>query len=205
VKRTNWTLWWFIFLFATAVFLAVAFSVDLAAQHWIASHPNHSAKIFMHNVSRFGDWPEHIALGLLLVAIAWWRGSKKWMRIVLSMLIACALAGSIARVTKIATGRARPSVKTEMIWNGPQFSSRFNAFPSGHTAASTAFFGVLFFVSWRLGLLCLPIPALIAFSRMYVAAHYLSDVVGGAIVGALAAFLVAVFLLPQIADRKSKT
>ena len=202
MKRTNWLRWWFIFLFAAAILLAVAFYVDLAAQHWIASHPNHSAKIFMRNVSRFGDWPEHIALGLLLFAIAWWRGSKKWMRIFVSMLIAFALAGSIARVAKIATGRARPSVKTEIVWNGPQFSSRFNAFPSGHTAASTAFFGILFFVSWRLGLLCLPIPALIAFSRMYVAAHYLSDVVGGAIVGVLSAFLVAIFLLSQIQRSK---
>ena len=197
MKRTNWQSWWFIFLFAAAILLALAFSVDLAAQHWITSHPNHGAKTFMRNVSRFGDWPEHLGLGLILVAIAWWRGSKKWMRVFVSMLIAFALAGSIARVTKIATGRARPSVKTEMVWNGPKFSSRFNAFPSGHTAASTAFFGILFFVNWRLGLLCLPIPALIAFSRMYVAAHYLSDVVGGAIVGVLSAFLVAIFLLSQ--------
>lgn len=196
--------WWFIFLFAAAVLLALAFRVDLAAQQWIASHPNQSVKIFMRNVSRFGDWPEHLGLGLFLLAIAWWRGSKKWMRICMSMLIACALAGSIARVTKIATGRARPSVKTEIVWNGPQFSSRFNAFPSGHTAASTAFFGILFFVSLRLGLLCLPIPALIAFSRMYVAAHYLSDVVGGGIVGVLSAFLVAIFLLSQIQSPKPK-
>jgi membrane-associated phospholipid phosphatase len=202
VRRTNWQRWWFIFLFAAAVLLAIAFYFDLAAQHWIESHSDQSAKLFMRNVSRFGDWPEHIALGLLLVAIAWWRGRKKWMRVFISMLVACALAGSIARVTKIAAGRARPSVKTEIVWNGPQFSSRFNAFPSGHTAASTAFFGILFFVSWRLGLLCLPIPALIAFSRMYVAAHYSSDVVGGAIVGALSAFLVAIFLLSQMQSPK---
>jgi membrane-associated phospholipid phosphatase len=205
VRRTNWQRWWFIFLFAAAVLLAMAFYVDNTAQHWITSHSNQSAKLFMRNVSRFGDWPEHLGLGLLLLAIAWWRGSKKWTRIFVSMLIAFALAGSIARVTKIATGRARPSVKTEIVWNGPQFSSRFNAFPSGHTAASTAFFGILFFVSLRLGLLCLPIPALIAFSRMYVAAHYLSDVVGGGIVGVFSAFLVAIFLLSQIANPKSKT
>jgi membrane-associated phospholipid phosphatase len=41
-------------------------------------------------------------------------------------------------------------------------------------------------------------PALIAFWRTYVAAHYLSDVAGGAIIGAMAAFSVAIFLLPQI-------
>ena len=74
------------------------------------------------------------------------------------MLIACALAGAAARVIKITSGRARPSVKTESVWNGPRLSSKYHAFPSGHTAASTAFFGTLLFVSWRIGLACLPIP-----------------------------------------------
>ena len=68
-------------------------------------------------------------------------------------------------------------MQTEEVWNGPSLSSTFHAFPSGHVAASTAFFAVLLFVHWRIGLACLPIPILIGFSRMYVAAHYLSDVV----------------------------
>ena len=158
----------------------------------------------MHAVSRLGDWPEHAALGIILFALAWWRGNEKWRRIFLSMLVALALAGTIARVTKIATGRARPSVHSEMVWNGPQFSSRFHAFPSGHTAASSAFFGVLFFVCWRLAFACAAIPILIGISRMYVAAHYLSDVVGGFVVGILSAVLVASLLLPRIQNLKSK-
>jgi membrane-associated phospholipid phosphatase len=76
-------------------------------------------------------------------------------------------------------------------WNGPRLSERFHAFPSGHTAASTAFFAVLLFVNWRIGLACLPIPLLLGFSRMYVAAHYLSDVVCAAVIGALCAVFVA--------------
>lgn len=202
--RTNWLRWWFIFLFAAAVIPAFAFYLDLGVQNWITAHPNRSAKGFMHAVSRFGDWPEHAALGLLLLGMAWWRGNKKWQRIFLSMLIALALAGAIARVAKIATGRARPSVHSETVWNGPQLSSRFHAFPSGHTAASSAFFGILFFVSWRLALACSPIPLLIGVSRMYVAAHYLSDVVGGILVGILSAAVVATFLLQQIRNPKSK-
>jgi membrane-associated phospholipid phosphatase len=152
----------------------------------------------MQNVSRFGDWPEHVVLGLVLAGLAWWRGNKKWTRVFLSMLIACAIAGAAARVIKITTGRARPSVKTEESWNGPRLSEKFHAFPSGHTAASTAFFGVLFFASWRVGLACLLIPLLIGASRMYVAAHYLSDVVFAAVLGFLVAYLVARWLLVEI-------
>jgi undecaprenyl-diphosphatase len=53
-----------------------------------------------------------------------------------------------------------------------------------------AFFGVLVFTRRRIGLACLPIPILIGFSRMYIGAHYLSDVVCGAVLGSLCAAIV---------------
>ena len=121
----------------------------------MTEHSNRTAKQFMRNVSRYGDWPEHVLAGLFLVAIAWWRGSKRWVRIGLTMILACALAGIAARGLKITTGRARPSVKQELGWNGPRLSPKYNSFPSGHTAATTAFFGVLFFANRRLAL-CSP-------------------------------------------------
>ena len=98
-------------------------------------------------------------------------------------MVACALAGATARVIKITTGRARPSVKSEEVWNGPRFTSKYHAFPSGHTAASTAFFSALFFASRRIGLVFLPIPILIGFSRIYVGVHYPLDIIGGAVLG----------------------
>src|SRR5207244_11024597 len=109
------------------------------------------------------------------------------------------------RVIKNSTGRDRPSVKTEEVWNGPRFSSKFHAFPSGHVAASTAFFAVLCFANWRIGLACLPIPLVIGFSRMYVAAHYLSDVVFAAVLGILCAMLVVRLFLPQWAKREGQS
>jgi membrane-associated phospholipid phosphatase len=153
----------------------------------------------MQFVSRFGDWPEHLAIGLFLLAIAWWQGSKTWFRILLAMLIALALAGMVARVIKIGTARARPSVKTEQTSGVSRFSSKYQAFPSGHVAASTAFFGVLLFRKRRIGVLCVAIPAVIAFSRMYVAAHYLSDVVCAAVLGIVCALVVCrwMFRNPQ--------
>ena len=203
VKR-RLVFYWLIGIAIVAIVIAAAFYFDDAVQNFIAQHQSRLAKNFMRNVSRFGDWTEHFALGITLLAIAWWRGNKKWTRIFLSMLIALALAGGAARVVKIASGRARPSVKTEEVWNGLKFSSNYEAFPSGHTAASAAFFAVLLLASWRIGLACLPIPILIGFSRMYVAAHYLSDVVCAAILGILCAILVEHFLRRQIENRTSK-
>jgi membrane-associated phospholipid phosphatase len=202
--RTRRWFWLLLLLAVSTIVLGCAFAFDAPVEKWIAQHQNHGAKIFMLNVSRFGDWPEHAGLGFALIGIAYWRGSKKWTRIFLSMLIACALAGATARIVKFAAGRARPSVKSEEVWNGPRWSEKYHAFPSGHTAASTAFFAVLLFANWRIGLTCLPIPLLIAASRMYVAAHYFSDVAFAALLGVLCAFFAAHWLLSAIRDPKFK-
>jgi membrane-associated phospholipid phosphatase len=195
--------YWLIGIAIAAIAIGAAFYLDDTVWHFILQHQNRAMRSFMHNVSRFGDWPSHLALGLLLLGIAWWRGSKKWTRIFLSMLLALAIAGIAGHVIKRTVPRARPSVKSELRWGGPRFSTKYHSFPSGHVGASTAFFGVLIFARRRIGLACLPIPILIGFSRMYIGAHYLSDVVCAAVLGILCALLTAHFLLLPIANRKS--
>jgi membrane-associated phospholipid phosphatase len=202
VKRAGF-FYWVIGIVITAIAIATAFYFDDMVRDFIAQHQNATMRDFMRNVSLYGDWPSHFALGLILLGIAWRRHSKKWMLIFLSMLVAMATAGVAGTVIKRTIPRARPSVKSELQWGGPRFSTKYHAFPSGHVAASTAFFGVLIFVRRRVGLPCLPIPILIGFSRMYLGAHYLSDVVCAAVLGILCAAIVWRLLLrePQIAHR----
>ncbi len=199
VKRAA-VFYWLIGIVIAAIAIATAFYFDDAVRDFMAQHQDPMMRNFMRSVSFYGDWPSHLGLGLILLGIAWRRQSKKWMRIFLSMLMALAIAGVIGRGIQIATGRARPSVRTEEVRN--RFSAKYNAFPSGHVAASTAFFGVLVFARRRIGLACLPIPILIGLSRMYLGAHYLSDVICAAVLGIVCAAVVWRFLLrdPRITD-----
>jgi len=199
VKRAA-VFYWLIGIVIAAIAIATAFYFDDAVRDFMAQHQDPMMRNFMRSVSFYGDWPSHLGLGLILLGIAWRRQSKKWMRIFLSMLMALAIAGVIGRGIQIATGRARPSVRTEEVRN--RFSAKYNAFPSGHVAASTAFFGVLIFARHRIGLACLPIPILIGLSRMYLGAHYLSDVACAAVLGIVCAAVVWRFLLsePEITD-----
>jgi len=200
VKRSS-VFYWLIGIVIAAVTIAAAVYFDDAVRNFVAQHQNRVARNVMRNISLFGDWPEHFALGLVLAGIALWRGNKKWTRIFLSMLIALAIAGVVGRGIEIATGRARPSVRAEEVWN--RFSSKYNAFPSGHVTASMAFFGVLFLANRRAAVACLPIPLLIGFSRLYLAAHYLSDVVCATVLGIFSALLVAHFFLEPIRNPQS--
>ncbi len=196
--------YWLIGAAIAAVAIGASFCFDDAVWNLIQQHQNRGLYNFMRNVSRFGDWWSHALAGLILLAIAWIRGSKKWSRVFLAMLIAMALAGVAGTVIKRVVPRPRPSVHTEIRWGGPHFSTKYHSFPSGHVGASTAFFGVLIMARRRIGLASLPIPILIGFSRMYLGAHYLSDVVCAALLGVLCALVVAHLLFGQIKKRQSK-
>ncbi len=203
MKRRT-TFYWLIAIVTAGVAIAVSFYFDDTVRDFIMQHQNAGMRNFMRYVSLLGDWPLHAAVGLVLLGLAWRRRSEQWTRIFLAMLLAMMLAGVAGTVIKRAVPRARPSVHAVTRWGGPHFSSKYHSFPSGHVGASTAFFAVLFIARRRIGLACFAIPILIALSRMYLGAHYLSDVVCAAVLGILCALIVAHFLLPRIRNRQSE-
>jgi membrane-associated phospholipid phosphatase len=182
---------------------ALAFGADPLVTSWVNTHASRSIRHSAVLISRIGDWPAHVAAGIIGAIGALFARRKDWARIFLAMLIACALAGVVARMIKIATGRARPPVKTEQVWNGPRIHANYNAFPSGHTASSTAFFVTLFLARRKIGAPFLIIPLLIAAARIFAGAHYLSDVLFAAALGVVCAVLIwrATLLFAQRGQR----
>jgi undecaprenyl-diphosphatase len=93
------------------------------------------------------------------------------------------MAGGMALnlLLKQAYARARPH------FDDPWVTHASYSFPSGHTSAAVLLYGVLaaflvaHFYDWRQRTACLVgaflAVALVAFSRMYLGAHYLSDIV----------------------------
>lgn len=59
------------------------------------------------------------------------------------------------------------------------------SFPSGHTASSFAASAVFLAINSRISIIILIISTCIALSRIYLKVHYVSDVIGGAILGLL--------------------
>jgi undecaprenyl-diphosphatase len=107
---------------------------------------------------------------------------------------AVAVSGIIANLCKNIIGRARPRHFDETgtlafdFWSG---DSSWASFPSGHATTAMAL-GVslaLLFPRLRWVLLCLCFW--IAVSRLFVEAHYPSDVIAGGIVGGVTAWLMA--------------
>ena len=78
------------------------------------------------------------------------------------------------------------------------YKNSYHSFPSGHTGAAFGFFGVLFFAYRRWGGWALLVAAAIAWSRIYLNVHHLSDIMAGALIGLLIAAIVWDRLGPPI-------
>ncbi|HSH39634.1 MAG TPA: phosphatase PAP2 family protein [Chthoniobacterales bacterium] len=198
-------LWWLVFAAAAGLILAASFQLDAAVQSWMREHRAPGIRSVMRWVSYIGDWVGHAVAALIGAGIAYLRQNRRWLRICVAMIVALAIAGVATRVVKVAAGRSRPSVEIDAGFNGPRFTAKYHAFPSGHMAASLAYFGIIGFANVRLFVALLPIPLVIGFARLYVGAHHFSDVIGGALMGAAIAVLVAGWPRFQIANHKPAT
>jgi undecaprenyl-diphosphatase len=65
-----------------------------------------------------------------------------------------------------------------------------DSFPSLHAASSFSFASALFFLHHPYAPYALAWAPLVAFSRLYLGVHYLSDLVGGIVIGVLCGALV---------------
>lgn len=68
------------------------------------------------------------------------------------------------------------------------------SFPSGHTIASFAAATVIWMANWRFGIPAAVFAALVAFSRIYLFAHFFTDTLAGMVLGVACAFLAALLI-----------
>ena len=94
----------------------------------------------------------------------------------------------IAKLLKRCTGRPRPCQRIDDVRLCVAPLDEFS-FPSGHTLHAVTFTTVALAYFPALALVLVPFTALVAVSRVALGLHYPSDVVAGAAIGCLVAFL----------------
>ena len=181
---------------ALAVFAAQQqlFALDSGTRSWVRLLRYEALHLPMELVTSLGEHAGLIAMIAVAIPILW-RVSRRW---ALALPVLMAGAGALQWLAKTATGRARPD---QAPWG----------FPSGHVLSLVVFFGLMIYLiatasrrrrRWR-ALACLVAAApvvVVAFSRLYLDRHWLSDLAGGLTIGAayllLAIWIVEVVLTP---------
>lgn len=164
--------------------------LDARFSSWLHAHSSEPLTTMMRIITSVHSlWG--VAIMTLLVSACWWlRGLRDW---VLRLVVGVFGGMLLNLLLKHLFLRPRPDFKN------PLLTLTTYSFPSGHTMATTVFYGTLcaFAVShvrnfhWRalaIGVSLLMI-ALVGFSRIYLGVHYLSDVLAAIAEGlALLAF-----------------
>jgi membrane-associated phospholipid phosphatase len=136
-----------------------------------------------------------ILLHRLSVRETWRRLGARAIPIASYVLISVAVSGLISNIVKRAIGRPRPELFGDhglFTLNPFMHDSNYESFPSGHATTDGAFWTALALLCPPLRWPLLLIGLYLAFTRVFVGAHYPSDVLVGFGWGMWFAFFVAI-------------
>ena len=141
-------------------------------------------------LTHLGSYPVTAAL---VIATAIWAARRHRVREGVALVVAHALTFACVHIAKDAEGRVRPS--------DPHSSTEGLAYPSGHSAYAIAWIACAVVLArgghhwatrFALVTVAVAIAAFVGASRIYLRAHYLSDVIGGFALGTAIYALVGV-------------
>ncbi len=203
--RYPWTLPAIVLLFAgMAVAAWVANGAllrvwDEPVRSWVTAHRTDALDTFFLHVTRLGSW-QVVVIGLVVLLALAWRACPG----MAMLLIAATLARPACEwLIKSGVGRERPSVGALVTSAGPSF-------PSGHVLAAIALWGlvppIVALVThrrtlwWVATVVSGTIILLVTASRVYMGVHWLSDVIGALLFGAV--YLLVIERLGDISHRR---
>ena len=176
--------------FAVLAVLAHAyayFAWDLTLARAVQSNDSTAWAAFMEWASVFGNrWTPHaITVATALLFFARRRRSEAF-----GLALSAGGGAILSNAFKLLVARPRPAA--ELV--GFAYRSRETSFPSGHVVFYVCYFGFLFFTAYallprgslrrRAALALAPLPVLVVgLSRVYLRAHWPSDVLGAYLLG----------------------
>ena len=159
-------------------------AIDKLISEWFRLHATPRFTIGMQFASDLASTTTVGILFALMGCILLWKRLWYWL---LGLVLAVAGGMLLNVLLKNLFGRARPG------WADPLMALTDSGFPSGHTMMATIIYGfiAIFFIlriaSWRwrffIVTLTVALVFLVALSRMYLGAHYLSDVLAAMAAG----------------------
>src|SRR5262245_46787936 len=171
-------------LAAVLVVIATAFLIDPRVSEWVARVKNPALDALVSAINPIGSGLTPLAMCAVLALVCRALGHARACRAGWTGAVAFAAAGLIEFGVKYMVGRPRPAAAAAL------FPLELDSFPSGHATSVFAVATVLgsFYPALRWPLYGL--AGAIALGRVYLARHYPSDVVAGALIGLVIASVI---------------
>ena len=164
--------------------VSIVISLDLALVRWVHKYESSIITAMMRAITHLGDgytWT------LFALTVAFFERSFTGIGFSLGY---AALAGSLtAKGIKHQIRRRRPHRHLTELTPLVKIPDPWS-FPSGHTSAAFAVFGLLLMWGSPFAYLALSIASLIGISRIYLRAHFPTDVIVGAALGSCTGCLI---------------
>lgn len=161
------------------------FFADLEAAVWFHRFAESGLYDLFNKITRFGESQWYLVAGLLLFVV--FRKSKPVSAASGALLFSSvAVSGLSADIIKFLAGRARPKLYfSEQIYGFDFLHTEhaWTSFPSGHSATAFSVAMTLAILYPRLRPLFFIAGSLVAFSRVFLAQHYISDIIAGSFLG----------------------
>ena len=179
-------------LFFLASALVLLFLSKESGFYFLNAYHSHFLTAFFTWFTYLGDGFFCVATGILLFVF-----KKRFLS--LMVLGSYAMSGIIAQVLKYYIIEARPAVYLKDS-SYPYFIDdvtlhNLHSFPSGHTVSAFALAAVLSFAAKNknYSILFLAAAILVGYSRVYLAQHFIDDVLAGAVIGLISAIICRIF------------
>lgn len=129
-----------------------------------------------------------------VVAVLW--PVRRWRMAAAGLVSAAVARGLLKPLILLFVHRPRPYVALSTVRNiiGPQTGEEFQSFPSGHALFFFALATAVFLYDRRLGWWFFAGATLMGIARVVGGIHWPSDIVGGAVIGILTAWLMVRFV-----------
>ena len=199
-----------VFILLSLLLVLAAFACDTLVDRLVAVNPNCFEKIAASGISRYCNLPFLFLYSAVLVLFSYLLNRPRWREMAVALVLASCLSGIVCTSVRATTGRTRPCAKVPQGWYGVRHDSRwlvgrfeYNSFPSGHVATAAGFGGVLLFGSrrYRVKAAGILLILLMAWSRVFLRCHHVSDVIVAGLVGVFLAYHTWYWLTPQILGR----
>jgi membrane-associated phospholipid phosphatase len=182
--------------------------VDHDVHTWSPAWKTLPLDLYIGIVNPIGYGLTLLVVTLALCAVGWFAKRPRLYEAAWFASWTFVIAGSIEFALKHLVGRPRPdSGALSMLPIGPSYTPNFDSFPSGHATSVFAVACALghFYprLRWPLYLLA----GSISLGRLYLDRHYVSDVLGGALIGIVVTTLILQYkdYLPSSAFRSYRT